>query len=173
MKWLVLLFLLVPAIELAILIQIGSHIGTLPTLALILSTGVLGAFLARMQGLSVLRAAQEQMQRGELPSGALADGVLILVAGALLITPGVLTDAAGFLLLVPQVRHGIKGLLLRRLRRAFEQRQIQIQVVGFGDSPGNGSIYDLQREGEPFEPLESDPAEAPSMPDATAKYTIH
>ena len=85
---LLLLFILVPAIELALLLEVGSHLGTLPTLGLIAVTGVVGASLARRQGLAVLRRAQDQMARGELPAGSLADGVMILVAGALLITPG-------------------------------------------------------------------------------------
>jgi UPF0716 protein FxsA len=165
---LLLLFILVPAIELAILIEIGSHLGTLPTLALIVSTGMLGAFLARMQGLSVLRKAQEQMQRGELPAGSLADGVLILVAAALLVTPGVLTDATGFLLLVPRVRQAVKGLLLRRFRRAVEDNEIQVQVAGFGESPRTGPTYDLRPE-----PLESDENGSPPRSDDSPKYTVH
>ncbi len=165
---LLLLFILVPAIELAILIEIGSHLGTIPTLALIVSTGMLGAFLARMQGLSVLRTAQEQMQRGELPAGSLADGVLILVAAALLVTPGVLTDATGFLLLVPRVRHAVKGLLLSRFRRAIDERKIQVQVEGFGEFTPSGPTYDMHPE-----PFESDPKGPEIPPDDTRKYTVH
>ena len=81
---LLLLFIIVPAVELGLLIQVGIYLGTWPTLALIVFTGIVGAYLARRQGLSVLTCAQEQMDRGELPASSLADGVMILVAGALL-----------------------------------------------------------------------------------------
>lgn len=181
MARLLLLFIFVPAIELAILIEIGSHWGTIPTLALIVSTGALGAFLARVQGLSVLRAAQLQMERGELPAGSLADGVLILLAAALLVTPGVLTDVAGFLLLVPRVRTGIKGLVLRRFRRAVEDRRIQVNVAGFGDSSRNGPASGWHAESvQPIEPIgpldldavDSDPLD-PSSSGETPKYRIH
>ncbi len=111
MRKLLLLFILVPALELALLIEIGSHLGTGWTLLLLALTGSLGAFLARRQGLSALRAAQEQMQRGELPAGPILDGILILVAGVLLITPGVLTDAFGFLLLFKSIRARIRTIL--------------------------------------------------------------
>jgi UPF0716 protein FxsA len=174
---LLLLFILVPAVELAILIEIGSRIGTLPTLVLIVSTGALGAFLARVQGLSVLRAAHDEMERGELPAGSLVDGVLILVAAALLVTPGVLTDAAGFLLLVPRARTAVKGFLLRRFRRAVEERRIRVNVAGFGDSPRSGPAYEWRQ--ETFESLESidavdpDPDSGSTSSDDTPKYRIH
>ena len=102
---LLLLFIIVPAVELGLLIQVGIYLGTWPTLALIVFTGIVGAYLARRQGLSVLTCAQEQMDRGEHPAGSLADGVMILVAGALLMAPGILTDAFGFSLLVPGFRN--------------------------------------------------------------------
>jgi UPF0716 protein FxsA len=164
---LLLLFILVPAVELAILIEIGTRLGTLPTVALILSTGILGAFLARRQGTSVLRAARAQMERGELPAGSLADGVLILVAGAFLITPGVVTDTAGFLLLIPGIRDRIKASLLRRVRRAVEERRIQVRVAGFG-APGGGPVYDWR--GEPFD---SDPMDPTGGSHDATKYRIH
>lgn len=146
---LLLLFILVPAAELAILIELGSRIGTVPTLGLIAVTGVLGAALARWQGLGVLRSAQEQMRRGELPAGSIADGMMILTAAALLLTPGVLTDAFGFLLLLPQFRTGIKALAIRRLRRAVEENRVQVQVSGF-DFPGvEGPPY--RRDAEAFD----------------------
>ena len=86
---LLLLFIIVPAVELGLLIQVGIYLGTWPTLALIVFTGIVGAYLARRQGLSVLTTcAQEQMDRGELPASSLADGVMILVAGALLMATG-------------------------------------------------------------------------------------
>ncbi len=126
MRKLLLLFILVPALELALLIEIGSRLGTGWTLLLLALTGSLGAFLARRQGLSALRAAQEQMQRGELPAGPILDGILILVAGVLLITPGVLTDAFGFLLLFKSMRARIRAILADQFRRGVDERRIRV-----------------------------------------------
>lgn len=156
---LLLLFILVPAVELAILIEIGSRLGTLPTLALIVLTGMLGAFLARRQGLGILRLAQEQMQRGQLPAGALADGIMILVAASLLVTPGVLTDAFGFLLLVPAFRRFVRRFLTERYRRAVEQNRIRVRVVR-QDYDGHESVVDVEPD-EPGQDFE------------VSKYRIH
>lgn len=149
---LLLLFLLVPAVELAILIELGRYIGTIPTLAIIVLTGTLGATLARREGLSVLRSAQEKMGRGELPAGSVADGVMILIAAALLITPGILTDALGFLLLVPGFRNLVKEFLLRRFRRAVEENRVRVHVSGFGfggEANAEGPLYSSN---DPFDP---------------------
>lgn len=118
MGWLLLLFIAVPIAELLLLVEIGRHIGLAATLAMILFTGALGATLARYQGLAVLRQFQAETAAGKLPTGAIFDGVLILLAGAVLLTPGILTDLFGFLCLVPPVR----GFLKRTLRRRFENR---------------------------------------------------
>ena len=87
MAKLLLLFILVPATELALLIEIGSRIGTINTLLLIVVTGVLGASLASRQGLAVLRQIQDETVRGQMPGSAIVDGVIILVAGIVLMTP--------------------------------------------------------------------------------------
>ena len=122
------LFLLLPLIELALLIEIGSHIGTLATVTLILATGALGAFLARSQGLEVLRRLRVETAAGRLPAAPLVDGVIILLAGAVLLTPGVLTDILGFLCLVPAFREFLKSLLWRKLRHWVEQNRVQVSV---------------------------------------------
>ena len=155
---LLLLFIVVPAVELALLIELGSHLGTLPTLALIAVTGVVGAFLARRQGLAVVARAQEQMRLGQLPAGSMADGVMILVAAALLMTPGILTDALGFLLLVPPFRSFLKDSLHKRIRKAIEENRIDIHVAGTGFP---APVYDVTAEPG----LASDP-ESP-------KYKVH
>ena len=90
---LLLLFIRVPLVELFLLIEIGRLIGTLSTLTIIVCTGILGAFLARHQGIGVLHQIRTEIANGRLPAAQLADGVIILLAGAVLITPGVLTDA--------------------------------------------------------------------------------
>jgi len=125
---LLVLFIVVPAVELAILVEIGSRIGILPTLGIIILTGTIGASLARWQGLQVLRKVQAELAAGRLPAGTLADGLIILIAGALLITPGILTDAAGFLLLVPAYRGFMKRAIWRRFEEAVRQQKVHVYV---------------------------------------------
>ena len=161
---LLLLFIIVPAVELGLLIQVGVHLGTWPTLALIVFTGIVGAYLARLQGLSVLTRAQDQMNRGELPAGSLADGVMILVAAALLMTPGILTDALGFSLLVPAVRGRIKDALLKRFRKAVEENRVNVHVSTMGFDPSSGPVVDVQPESFDLDPF---------PPDDSPKYKVH
>ena len=121
---LLLLFIVVPAVELILLIEIGQLVGTLPTIALIISTGVLGAFLARRQGVRVLARMRTELQAGQLPANSIFDGVIILVAGAFLMTPGILTDTVGFLCLIPASRRLIKRLVWSRLERRIRDGQM-------------------------------------------------
>ncbi|MEC8523524.1 MAG: FxsA family protein, partial [Pseudomonadota bacterium] len=100
---LLIIFILVPMAELAVLIKVGSAIGVLWTLALIFLTAIIGVHLLRQQGLATLMKANERMQQGALPAQELAEGFLLALAGALLLTPGFLTDAFGFSLLMPGV----------------------------------------------------------------------
>ncbi len=127
-----LLFIVVPAIELVLLIQMGQWIGTLPTVGLIVVTGIVGAYLARQQGLNVLTRIQQETQSGQMPAGALLDGAMILVAGAVLMTPGVLTDALGFLLLIPTTRKLLRQFAWRQIQQMMARGQIR--VGGFGPS---------------------------------------
>ena len=99
-----LLFVFVPMIELYLLLMVGSRIGAMPTIGLIVLTGILGATLARQQGLSTLARIQREMAEGRPPTGELVEGALVLVGGIVLLTPGILTDLFGFCLLVPQIR---------------------------------------------------------------------
>ena len=132
---LLLLFVALPAAELALLIEIGSRFGTLHTLGLIVITGVVGASLARGQGLHVVRQIQREVDEGRLPAGPLVDGVMILIAGALLVTPGILTDTFGFLCLVPAFRSMAKRVLLRRLENAVRENRVHVSM-NFGE-PGD------------------------------------
>ncbi len=122
---LLLLFILVPLVELFLLIEIGRLIGTLSTLTIIVCTGILGAFLARYQGIGILHQMRTEIANGRLPAAQLADGVIILIAGAVLITPGVLTDALGFLCLIPASRKIIKKMLWRWLESAVHDGRIR------------------------------------------------
>ncbi len=100
----ILLFALLPMIELFLLINLGSRIGPMPTIGLIVLTGIIGASLARHQGLSVLSRIRSEMAAGKPPTAELLEGALVVVAGIVLITPGIVTDLFGFLLLIPSVR---------------------------------------------------------------------
>ncbi len=129
MPRLITLFVLVPAIELVLLIEIGSRIGTLSTLALIVVTGVVGAQLAGRQGLDVLRRIQRETSEGRLPAVSLIDGAFILVAGALLVTPGILTDVVGLLCLVPAFRRRVGRALRVRFEQAVREGRIRVEHV--------------------------------------------
>lgn len=108
-----LLFTGIPLVELWLLFKLSGMFGFFTTVSIVLLTGIVGAALARWQGWQVMRRVQNEMRQGLLPAKALGDGMLILVAGVLLITPGVLTDLLGLSLLVPPVRAGVrKGLQL-------------------------------------------------------------
>ncbi len=126
---LLLLFVVVPAVELALLIELGSRIGTPATLGIIVATGVIGASLARRQGLDVLRRLQQETDAGRLPADPIADGAFLLVAGALLVTPGVLTDAVGFLCLVPAFRNLVKRVVRGRFERAVAEGRVEMHVA--------------------------------------------
>ena len=148
---LLLLFIVVPAVELALLVEVGSRIGTFATLAIIVATGALGAALARHQGLRTVRAIQDELARGELPAGSLVDGVIILLAGALLITPGILTDGVGFLCLVPRVRDAAKQMLQHRFERAVAEQRIHVATQVFDAKGPGGPIFDVTPERPPSE----------------------
>ena len=142
---LLLLFILVPIIELILLVQIGQLIGTLPTIALIIFTGVLGAFLVRRQGIQVLARIRTELQGGKLPADSIFDGAIILVAGAFLMTPGVLTDTLGFLCLIPATRRLIKQVIWTRMERALHNGQIfkaTFRGTGFPDRAEDVIIID-------------------------------
>lgn len=114
---LALLFLVVPFVELYVLIQVGRAIGPLETIAVLVLVSVVGAWLVKREGLGVLRRAQARVRAGAVPGTELVDGVLILFAGALLLTPGFLTDVLAVLLLLPPVRAAVRGVATRALRR--------------------------------------------------------
>ena len=137
-----LLFTLVPFIELVLLIKLASLHGWAFTIALILFTGVIGTMLVRWQGLMIMQRIRVEMSQGKPPTDSLMDGAMILVAGALLITPGILTDLVGFLLLWPLFRSFVRKALRQAIiqNAKFTVHQ-QFQQQGFSpfDSPPAGS----------------------------------
>ncbi|MCK5082489.1 MAG: membrane protein FxsA [Candidatus Omnitrophica bacterium] len=136
--YLVLLFTILPAIELALLIEIGSNIGIGNTLFIIISTGVLGAYLARLQGFLVFQKIQNDLNRGIMPNDQLIDGLMILVGGIVLLTPGFITDTIGFLLLIPWARAIIK----KWSRKKFEEMIAREQTVTFTPLNRSNDHYD-------------------------------
>ena len=108
-------FTIIPVVEIYLLIQIGTIFGALTSIALVIVTGFLGAYLARIQGLQTLLRIQESLREGQMPSRELLDALLIGIAGLVLLTPGFLTDAFGFLLLIPNTRTAIKQWLHRQI----------------------------------------------------------
>ena len=113
---LVLVFLVVPLVELYVLIQVGSAIGALNTIALLILMGVAGGWLMKREGLGVVRRVQSQLRAGRVPAAEVVDGFLILFGGALMLTPGFLSDIFGLSLLIPPVRALVRASLGRRLR---------------------------------------------------------
>ena len=123
---LLLLFFTIPLLEITVLLQVGSAIGVLPTIAMVVLTAVIGAGLIRAQGIATLGRVRLELERGELPAVGIIEAAMLLVAGALLLTPGFVTDAVGFLILVPPLRRrAIQSFLIRR-------------VVTTGAAPGQG-----------------------------------
>lgn len=154
-----LLFTIVPLLELFLLLRIGAAIGAWPTVAIVIVTGLLGAALARHEGMRAWRAVNAELAAGRVPAAELLHGFLILVAGVLLVTPGVVTDALGFALLTRPIR----SRFLRWLRRRFVGR---IEVGGVevgsitdgpfpwsraarGSAPGSGTDQEPARSADP------------------------
>ena len=133
---LLLLFIIVPMIELALLIEVGDRIGFWPTIGLICFTGLVGSSLTRQQGLAVWTQFNGRLQKGELPGTEVIDGLIILIAGALLLTPGILTDIVGFFGLLPVSRKLIRTYAQRRLKNAQASGTMQFNVNIFSREEG-------------------------------------
>ena len=134
--YLIILFTVVPAVELYLLVALGSRIGALVTIGIVIFTGILGAAMARQQGLQTLVSARKTLQIGRMPTDAMIDGLLILFSAAVLLTPGFITDTLGFLLLIPPARAAVRETLKKRFGRRF-------QVMTFGpDFPPGAEPFD-------------------------------
>ncbi len=122
---LILLFTIIPLTELYLLIQAGRYLGALTTVMIVLITGIIGGLLARSQGLSIHRQIRTDLQKGMIPTDSLIDGLFVLIAGALLITPGIITDLFGFVLMIPGLRGWLRDWLKEKFRRKLESGQFQ------------------------------------------------
>ncbi|GAB4165506.1 MAG: FxsA family protein [Geothermobacteraceae bacterium] len=123
---LLVIFLVIPALEIYTLLEAGRLIGVWPTIALILATGIAGAWLARTQGIGLLLQIQKELAEGRMPADKLFDGVLILAGGLVLLTPGFWTDLLGFVCLVPATRQALKQLLRRWAEKQIASGNIRI-----------------------------------------------
>lgn len=127
-----LLFIITPLVELALLIKLGEVLGFSTTFSLVIFTGAAGAWLAHQQGLRVIRKVNETLERGEMPTDPLIDGLLVVVGGAFLITPGIITDILGFTLVIP---------LTRKLIRKYIKQYIQSRIHMSVSAPGQAGFY--------------------------------
>ena len=113
-KFLFLIFVIVPLVEIYVLLQVGGAIGALPTIAAVVFTAMLGVVLIRIQGFVTLMRFREKMARGEMPAEEMFTGMALLLAGAFLLTPGFVTDTVGFLLLTPVIRRYLLKEIIKR-----------------------------------------------------------
>lgn len=123
---LLLIFIIVPIMEVYVLLEAGKLIGPLPTIALIIMTGIAGAYLARSQGFQVLVDIRQSLDQNRLPAESLAHAALIFVGGLLLLTPGFCTDLLGFILLTPMTRKFVKNKILSYLKNHMTEGNIKI-----------------------------------------------
>ncbi|MEH0690805.1 membrane protein FxsA [Vibrio cholerae] len=150
---LLLLFIIVPIIEIGLFIQVGGFLGLWPTIGLVLVTAFVGASLVRSQGVATLLSVQQRLAQGELPAQQIMEGVMLAVAGVLLLTPGFLTDALGMLVLLPAPR----AMIAKTLMSKMVIRSVGGQS-GFGHDPFSHDPFSHQ---DPFHrdgasPFESD-----------------
>ena len=118
---LVILFLIVPATELYILIEVGKKIGGLTTIGVIILTGIIGTYLVKNEGFMILRKIQNDLNEGIMPGDSLIQGAIILAGGILLLTPGFVTDILGFIFLMPVSRNIVKKYLLKWLKGKIKE----------------------------------------------------
>jgi UPF0716 protein FxsA len=152
-------------LDLYLLLKLGDRIGFVATVVLVVLTGILGAALARSEGTRVLRAWQRSLAAGTVPADGVVSGALVLLGGALLISPGVLTDVLGIVLLVPYTRRLVARLVSAAIKRGIERGSIRVVQSRAGSAEpftgrpfrAPGAVIDV--EGEPV------------VPDATAGGT--
>jgi UPF0716 protein FxsA len=124
-----LLFTLIPVVELAFLIKVGSVIGAFNTITIVILTAVVGAYMVRLEGIGVMYRIQQNIQEGIFPAEELINGMMILISGALLLTPGFFTDAIGFLMVFPVSRNYIKRIARRYIEKKMSSGEINIHPL--------------------------------------------
>ncbi len=121
---LILLFTVVPLVELAILFKLNQYVGLGYTLGIVIFTGILGAYLAKSQGNQILFRIKMDMGEGRMPGDELINGLCVLIGGAMLLTPGILTDTAGFILVIPATRHVVKIYIRNKLKKMIDEGKV-------------------------------------------------
>lgn len=137
------LFTIVPALELYLLFAIGAKIGGLNTILVIITTGIVGATLAKSQGLQILRNIQDQANRGELPGDQIIQGLMVFAGGLLLMTPGFMTDVIGFSLVLPGTRHLLMAIVKKLVHSSIQNGNFHIYGMGgrTQTTSGNNGFY--------------------------------
>ena len=155
-----LLFTVVPLVELYLLIAVGRVLGPMATIGLVLVTGAVGAWFARLEGARVIRRWQEAIARQQIPKDGVIDGFLIFIGGLMLITPGILTDIAGLSMVMPPTRRLIAGFVRRWFERQIAAGRVQVYAPGYNGGPGRPQeVIDV--EGEVVEVVEVVPKPNP------------
>ncbi len=153
-------FLVVPIVEIYVMLQVAGAIGVPETILLLIGISFLGAWLAKMAGIGVLARLQRTVRAGKVPSAELVDGGLVLLAGALMITPGFMSDCFAILLLLPPSRAIVRGVVLRRIRaRGGLLFQVTTSPASGGRPRATGDVWDV----ESWEDPDPDPPERPSL----------
>ncbi len=156
-----LLFLVTPVVEVVLIVRVAGAVGGLNTVALLILVSAVGAWMVRHQGLGILARARGELERGRVPSRELVDGLLVLLAGALMLTPGFATDAVGLLLLMAPTRAVVRSVASRRIGRRMESGRPVVWHYGYR---GSGQVLDA-RASDPSDPEHRDgPSGAPGRP---------
>jgi UPF0716 protein FxsA len=146
MRWIFLIFIIIPVLEMLVLIEVGSVLGSVPTVALVFITAIIGVTMLRQQGLSTLLSFNQKLNTGELPANELLSAAFLIIAGAFLLTPGFVTDSIGFLLLIPFVRHLLADYFIKKGMLSAAKGFEQSQFYSFFEerSQASGNVYDAQ-----------------------------
>jgi UPF0716 protein FxsA len=156
MRFLFLIFVGLPIIEMWLLLKIGAVIGPLPTIAMVVTTAVIGAALLKQQGLDTLTRAQQRMSSGQVPATEILEGLMLAVGGALLLTPGFVTDAIGFVCLIAPLRKMLVAALIKR-------GVMQVQANQFSGGPSPFGTADQEFGTRPNVPPQDTPPEDRSV----------
>ncbi|MEO0908793.1 MAG: FxsA family protein [Pseudomonadota bacterium] len=156
------LLLFIPILEIGVFIVVGGEIGVAATLGMILLTAIIGSILLRVQGFATLKSIQEKSERGEIPGRELVSGVMIMIAGVLLLTPGFVTDALGFLLFFPPFRHLIWQSIASKV--VIQTNSAFSGTTGFGQQ----HEYPHRQEGEDI--VDLDPSEFSEKPNPESPW---
>lgn len=138
---LLLMFSLIPLVELALLIKIGGYMGVLPTIILVAGTGIVGISLARYHGFQLFSEVKQTLQNGQIPADHLIEGLLILIGAVMLLTPGLLTDISGFLLIIPTSRHFVARLVKKKFQSWINKSRFHVSYNEYQRPTSEKSVH--------------------------------